>query len=112
MAIVGMPISNAMAFPKPVVDPPPRVTAQSAPAFGHRGLRVGAGAGVAGIEVAEAAVGLEAPPLEAIPPPAGVCAPSPPRAVHVLAGARALAGERVRAGRDPVEVRVVVLDGL
>src|SRR6185295_10553207 len=50
--------------------------------------------------------------FEYVAPTARMRDAGPPGTVHVGAGARALAGEGVRAGHDPVEGRVVVQDAL
>src|SRR3954467_8953889 len=69
---------------------------------------------VVGVEVDEAALDLEVADLEDVAPASG--APfwdaRAPRAVLVLAVRGPLGDDRVAPGEDPVEVRVVVPDGL
>src|SRR3954468_18661857 len=71
-------------------------------------------AGVVGIEVDEAALDLEVADLEYVAPASRgpVRHAGAPRAVAVLAVARALRDDRVGAGEDPVEVGVVMADRL
>src|SRR3954451_9435478 len=81
---------------------------------GEPRVTVPVGARVVGVEVDEAALDLEVADLEHVAPAAG--APfghaRAPRPVLVLAVRGPLGHDRVAAGEDPVEVRVVVPDGL
>src|SRR5262245_34143337 len=82
--------------------------------LGEPGVARGVLAGVVGVEVDEAALDLPVADLEHVAPAAGAVlgVPGPPGPVLVLAVAGPLHGQHVAAGEDPVELVVVVLDGL
>src|SRR5215469_2302313 len=90
------------------------ITGASRRRGGQPGVALGVLGRVIGVEVDEAPLDLPVANLEDVAPAPG--APlrhaGPPWAVLVLAVARALARHEVAAGEDPVEVRVMVRDGL
>src|SRR3954469_3061056 len=97
--------------------PPPdglRLPSLASSVLGQPGIPGGVVAGVVGVQVDEAALDEEVPDLEDVAPPAR--APlghaGPPRAILVLTVTGALDDDQVRAGEEPGELAVVVLDRL
>src|ERR1700675_2683717 len=76
------------------------------------GVARGIGAGIVGVEIDEAALDLPIANLEHVAPAPGAVLgdAGAPLAVLVLAVAGAFADHEITAGKDPVEVRVMMLD--